>query len=303
MQKVQMDGDRLSRENKQQIEIFFNQFLPRGKKKVIRENIQGKVLGKSTSAMQQSSTRSGGLSHEISVFVSEDYESDLSDQNMFVLQELTKQKKQRTLDETWLTSQENFNKDYIRQMALFKHLYAVNSSLFRTPQDLVIVSHEPERHFLFRLIENSKLISSWIKSPDREFYSLDYEYWKGGKDRVRRSFNPDFFIRVNIAGYLSQLTADPEDQGISRLRQLQDKGIEDLILVVEIKSDDDDRDQTRAKGNYGTEHFLAINRRLRGTNPIDLPERFRNSTNQLYGFWNCESVRANQLGWCRAGVG
>ena len=169
-------------------------------------------------------------------------------------------------------------------MALFKHLYAVNSSLFRTPQDLVIVSHEPERHFLFRLIENSKLISSWIKSPDREFYSLDYEYWKGGKDRVRRAFNPDFFININLQDYISHLSPEPDQKAIQRLRKIQDQGIEDLILVVEIKSDDDNSDETRAKGVYGEEHFKALNQRLRETNPIDLPEQFRNSTNQLYSF-------------------
>ena len=61
---------------------------------------------------------------------------------------------------------------------------------------MVIVSHEPERHFIFRLIEHSKWISSWIKSADREFYSLEYEYWKGEKDRVRRPFSPDFLLEI-----------------------------------------------------------------------------------------------------------
>ena len=55
--------------------------------------------------------------------------------------------------------------------------------------------------------------------------------------------------------------------------------------MKKIKHDDDDTEQTRAKGGYGEQHFQALNVRLRGTNPIDLPEQFRDDTNQAYGFW------------------
>jgi hypothetical protein len=34
-------------------------------------------------------------------------------------------------------------------------------------------------------------------------HSIDYEYWKCGKDRVRGSFNPDFFIRIDLDDYVS----------------------------------------------------------------------------------------------------
>jgi type III restriction enzyme len=144
----------------------------------------------------------------------------------------------------------------------------------------VILNHEPERQFVFRLVEESKHICSWVKSPDREFYSLDYEYWKGGKDRVRRSFNPDFFIRVVIRDYLSRLA--PESPAIARLRELEDKGIDDLILVVEIKSDDDQSEETRAKTQFALDHFRALNQRLREVNPVDLPEALRGSINHQY---------------------
>lgn len=285
MKKESMEGDRLSRDNRQQIELFFNRFLPMGKKKVIWENVEGAVTGIETEKIPQSSARSGGLDQEISVFLSEDYEKELKDQNLFVLQELTKKERQMTLGSAWLPSQEEFNREYIRQMLPFKHLYAVNASLFRTPQDLVIVSHLPERQFIFRLIESSRYLSSWVKSPDREFYSLEYEYWKEEKDRVRRSFNPDFFIRLNISDYLIRLGPDLDPQADHRLRELQDKGIDDLILVVEIKDDDETGVETRAKGQYGHDHFEALNRRLRETNPIDLAEQFRASIRQHYFFF------------------
>ncbi len=284
MASAGIEGNRLSRENRQQIELYFNQFLPRGKKRVIRENKEGNVRGTSTQALQQTSTRTGDLDHDVAVFVSEDYSSELNSDNQFVIKELTGGPKQLALGNGQLSSQEAFNVEYIRQVASFRNLYAVNTSLFRTPQELVITRYEPERQFVFRLIENSRLIASWVKSPDTAFYSLDYEYWKAGKDRVRRSFNPDFFIRVNLADYLLLLPEDAKNMGVQRLRELQDRGVTDLMLVVEIKHDDDDSEQTKAKGEYGEQHFRALNRRLRNTNPIDLPEAFRNDTNQLYAF-------------------
>ncbi len=104
MKKTGIEGDLLSRENRQQIELYFNQFLPRGKKRVIRENIQGAVVGVATSCMQQSSTRSGGLAHEAAVFVSEDFELELNEQNLFVIKELTGQPAQQTFNDSWLLS-------------------------------------------------------------------------------------------------------------------------------------------------------------------------------------------------------
>lgn len=282
MKRAGMTGDKLSQENRQQIDLFFNQFLPKGKKKVVRERIEGDIECIPTQSMEQTSTRSGGLNSDTSVFVSEDYENEIGEQNLFVMKEITKGNGQLPLDKAFLSTA-GFNADYIRQLAVFKHLYGVNPSLFRTPQDLVILNHDPERQFVFRLIEESKYVTSWIKAPDREFYSLDYEYWKGGKDRVRRSFNPDFFVKVSLADSLLRVAADSPAR--PRLRELENHGIEDLILVVEIKSDDDQTDETRAKAQFGESHFQAVNQRLSETNPIDLPKEFRSSIYQRYIFY------------------
>jgi len=275
-------GDRLSLENRQQIDLFFNQFLPKGKKKVIRERIEGEIEGISTTDMQQSSVRAGSLDHDTSVFLSEDYENELNEPNLFILKELLLGSKQLPLDQAWLPTA-GFNPEYIRQVLAFKHLYAANPSLFRTPQDLVILNHQPEQQFVFRLIEDSKCVNAWIKSPDREFYSIDYEYWKGGRDRVRRSFNPDFFIRIAIRDCLLRIPYDAP--AVKRLRHLEDQGIEELIVVVEIKSDDDQRDETRAKEQYARDHFQVLNQRLREANPADFPEAFRASIHQQYIFY------------------
>ncbi len=285
MDKAGIEGDRLSRENRQAIDLHFYQFLPKSRKKVIRENKQGRLIGVPTQAMQQSSTRAGSLDHDVAAFISEDYAGELGADNRFALHELAGGQDQMELGiDIPAGSRTEFDPAHIRQVLPTRRLYAVNPSLFRTPQGLVIARYEPERQFVFRLIENARLIGSWVKSPDSGFYGLDYEYWKAGKDRVRRSFNPDFFIRIALADYLLHLPEDPKNMGVQRLREIQDGGIEDLILVIEIKHDDDDSEQSRAKADYGRQHFEAVNARLRETNPVDLQPEYRNDTNQLYGF-------------------
>ena len=276
MDRAKFQVDLLSADNRQQIDLVFNQFLPKGRKKVIRERIEGTIKGINTTEIQQGSSRSGGLDHTVSIFITEDYKEELGDQNLFIIDEIGKQPQQESLP--------GFAHEYIRKVYDSKHLYAANTSLFRSPQDLVILSHEPEREFIVRLIEHSKCITAWVKSPDMGFYSLDYEYWKRGKDRVRRSFNPDFFIRISIRDYLL-VNISAHSNAADQLRYLQDKGIENIILVVEIKDDNDDSEATIAKEKFGKDHFRTLNRRLRKVNPIDFPEQFRSSINQQYIFF------------------
>ena len=77
-------------------------------------------------------------------------------------------------------------------------------------------------------------MDSWIKSPDKNFYSIAYEYWKGGKDRVRRSFNPDFFIRIDFDEYISRLDGEgnPDHRRNSKHRQLIRGGFSTLNLSI-----------------------------------------------------------------------
>ena len=57
-----------------------------------------------------------------------------------------------------------------------------------------------------------------------------------------------------------------------------------IVRVVEIKSDEDQEEVTRAKDRYGKEHFERLNRVLSTTNPIDIPEECRQHMNQYYTF-------------------
>jgi len=283
MEKAGIEGNRLSENNKKVIELFFNQFLPKGKKKRVHVNVEGDLIGIKTLDMDVAGARSGELDRDVSVFISEDYEAELKDENEFVIKDFQKRHKdtegQMMMDFAGLEESE-----YIRPLVKLKPLYVVNTSMFKVPLNLVIVSHGPERDFVFKLVEHSKYIDAWVKSRDMSFYSLSYEFWKGGKDRVRRSFNPDFFIKIDLQRYMDKLTEDNPSADIRKLRDLQDQGIKEIIRVVEIKSDEDQEEVTRAKERFGKDHFDNVNNRLRQTNPIDLPEEFQDSTAQYYTF-------------------
>ena len=109
----------------------------------------------------------------------------------------------------------------------------VNSYNFRSPTNVALVSHKPERLFLKELVraDNAKVLHGWIKSPDSHFYSIEFTYRKG-EHQKQASFNPDFFIAVN--------------------------GGKD-VLVVEVKTDGDDTPENRGKLKYAEQHFSLVN--------------------------------------------
>ena len=121
---------------------------------------------------------------------------------------------------------------------LLKNLWPVNDQEYKTPLNLVYVSYTPEYRFTKSLFVNHDLIDSFIKSPDKGFYSFPYSYkpTEEGRTHVRQeNFNPDFFIKV------------------------KDKN---EILVVEMKADDDTTQKNKAKLRDGKEHFSNLNKKL-----------------------------------------
>lgn len=113
--------------------------------------------------------------------------------------------------------------------------------IFKTPLDLVFTKGEPERKFIEHLCknENAKVIESWIKSRDMAFYSIEYSITTvGGKHSKNQSFNPDFFIKVNQKNRAH-------------------------FVVVEIKADNDNSAENKAKNKYAKLHFDNLNSELK----------------------------------------
>ena len=107
-----------------------------------------------------------------------------------------------------------------------------NTYNFKCPLNTVILSHSNEIDFAKYLINKKYVdkISSWIKSLDRGFYDIPYSFRKGNHQKEAK-FNPDFFIKIN-----------------------------DDILVIEIKSDEDFTDINKAKLKYAKTHFEELNK-------------------------------------------
>lgn len=112
----------------------------------------------------------------------------------------------------------------------------VNRYLFKTPVNIVFTTLDPENKFVELLVDQNfaQHIDAWVKSRDRGFYSIDYQKNKGSKFQA---FNPDFFIR---------------------------KG--ENTIVVEIKSDNDNSDENKAKFRAAKRHFELLNLELKKNN-------------------------------------
>jgi type III restriction enzyme len=111
--------------------------------------------------------------------------------------------------------------------------YVDNYHNFKSPTNVVLTTHGPERDFVRRLFdpEVAASLGAWFKSPDVGFYEIGYS-WRRGDHTRQGKFNPDLFIK--LAGV-------------------------DQILVVELKDDDDESDENRAKLRFAKEHFDLIN--------------------------------------------
>ncbi|OGW13029.1 MAG: hypothetical protein A2035_01735 [Nitrospirae bacterium GWA2_42_11] len=135
------------------------------------------------------------------------------------------------------------NQDNLKYLK--ERITEVDITRFRTPLNIVYVTHEPERKFMKDLFSNIHLFDSFIKNPSRSFYSFPYSYKPEteAKTHVRQdNFNPDFFLK---------------------------KG--DDIIVLEIKKDDDDSKKNKAKYRDGSRHFEVLNKTLEVSG---IPQRY-----------------------------
>jgi len=117
-------------------------------------------------------------------------------------------------------------------------LQRVEADRFKMPSNVHYAGFEPERKFSDLLFANADLFAGFVKMPNQGGYSFPYSYKPARAARTHtanENFNPDFFLRV--------------------------EGTND-ILVVEIKSEDDDTNRNQAKCRDGLKHFDTLNQRL-----------------------------------------
>ena len=165
----------VSQENKQRILQAFGVIERKGSKS-LRYKVEAENLSPvRTGAMNKRSLGVGALRREHSVFFDDHSLNDGDEKDRKLLKELLEDEE-------------------LPRYALQR---VENTFNFKTPVNVVFVSHKPERDFTKRLVseENTRFIDAWVKSPDVGFYSIDYS-WRKGEHPEHEGFNPDFFIRV-----------------------------------------------------------------------------------------------------------
>jgi type III restriction enzyme len=138
-------------------------------------------------------------------------------------------------------------------------MFSINNHFhFKTPLNGVIADASTEYKFIKHLIlaENLPVVEAWIKNTAVRFYDIEFA-WRKREHTVRGWFSPDFVIKL----------------------------VQPLVLVVEIKDDDEIRepdDENFAKYKYAQEHFARINAHLEADHQ-ELRYQFNFLTPQDYG--------------------
>ena len=95
MQSAGITTEKISLDNKKKIELYFNQFISKGTKKVVRENVSGDLFGITTTKLPSATANIGRLDNEVSIFISENYADELLGDDLFIINELEKQTKRQ----------------------------------------------------------------------------------------------------------------------------------------------------------------------------------------------------------------
>lgn len=213
LQRIEENEEKISADNRQRILAAFGVTQRPGAKRVRYVTALDSLQQFSTSSRQRDSIGVVSLRKQDATVFWDDNSQNLSDEDTrTILQEVM-------LDE---------------ELPFRARIRVENSYLFKTPLNLVIADHKPEREFIRHLIapENAVVIDAWVKSTDRDFYPIEYG-WRKGEHPKRGFFNPDFFIKMS-----------------------------EHILVVEIKDDDeaeDPSDENKGKYKASKEHFEILN--------------------------------------------
>ena len=231
---LQRDGqpdDFLSRENLIKTQNAFGPMFRMPGATVARQKLKPNNLRElDPMAMQAQSVSEDQLRDHSVVYYTDDAEAGFTESQ------------DKALWEEWVENYQLASRRDIDGIAHFKEaLQPQDAAKFRCPTNLLIARYEPERLFIRELIAHAELFDAFLKNADSGFYWFPYSY----KSAVRatshaktENFNPDFLVK--LAG-------------------------RDVVLVVEIKSDDDDSARNKAKLRDAKEHFARLNGRLAAT--------------------------------------
>ena len=213
LRKAGETEDKVSAENRQKILKAFGVTQRGAAKRARYRTVPNALYTISTSERQKDSVGVGALRRQgATIYI---------DENSFTSSD----------EDTRVVLQDVLDDEDMRQSSWKK---VDNVYLFKTPLNLVIADHKPEREFVRHLIkpENAATLDAWVKSTDTSFYQIEYS-WRKGEHPKRGFFNPDFFIKK-----------------------------EKNILIIEIKSDEEisePSDENKGKYKAAYLHFNTLN--------------------------------------------
>jgi type III restriction enzyme len=213
--RLKLDGSEITQENRQLILSAFGSLQQQTKRPgaELRQEPSG-VSIVSTAEMRPVKARISGLTSHLALFY-DDLSAKLGSED----------------DAAALSKAEDITVPAWREKV-------ANAYLLKSPVNVVLTSHLPEKEFVSGLLEkdNAEAIRAWVKAPDSGFYTIDFSYKKTKEGKRRAStFNPDFFILLEHG---------------------------DEVVVVETKGDSDDSVVNTGKLNAAAEHFRVLNARL-----------------------------------------
>lgn len=216
MDNVGITGNQLTVANSLRVFRTFSTLFRQKSKTIVQENVSKDPIEKSTAEMMNESIGLSSLRRGSTIFYTNDY-------NEVAINEEQNEIFKRFLEDG------NFTRNSAIEM---------NPYQFKTPQNYVFTNEKPEFEFVKKLCDkdNSKIITAWIKSRDKGFYSIEYSY-RLFNHQKQRQFNPDFFLKYEI-------------------------GDETIFIVVEIKGDGDVSIENKAKYKYAKKHFEELNEKL-----------------------------------------
>ncbi|MFS0852558.1 DEAD/DEAH box helicase [Microbacterium sp. 179-I 3D4 NHS] len=213
LERVGETSDQVSEDNRQRLQSAFGVVHRKSSHTVRYVSRPNEVVTYSTAERRRDSINVSALRRgDATVFIDEDSRG------------LSEEETQRVLSD--VLEDDSLPRSAVEEVA--------NKFLFKTPQNIVIANHKPERLFIKELVkaDNAAALVGWIKSTDQDFYDIEFG-WRKGEHFRRGHFNPDFFLATN-----------------------------DRVVVVEIKSDDEidePSDENRAKYAAAKAHFAALN--------------------------------------------
>lgn len=233
LKSKQYDHTFLSKENYEKVQQAFGTLMRKTDEIYPRFSLKSsEAVEKPLADMSRSSFHEGALKDEGLLYYDDQSAGWFSGEQKALFEELTE--KSANFDRV-AEANAKFGIDMTDQVYLKDRIKKV-AGAFKSPMSVLYVSYKPEREFARLLLVHGELYDSFIKNPDKGFYSFPYSYKPETKARthVRQdNFNPDLFLK---------------------------KG--NVIIVVEIKKDGDDNNRNRAKLRDGSKHFDELNAAL-----------------------------------------